>query len=149
MTLGGSIYPFVFRSLVSKWSFAAGIGGLAAASGVLAPFIIIFAVPNPSWTPRKMPERGSFETWVPRRAFKSRVLLVHTIAMCFLYSGILSVPFFLEVWAIERGIGTDKDEAIGNTESNRSPGNTNVYILSWFNASQIVGRLFGSTLTDV
>lgn len=124
------------------------MGGLAVISGVLAPFIIIFAVPNPGWTPRKIPINGTLETWLPYRAFKSRVLLLHTVAMCFIYSGILSVPFFLEYWARERGIGISEEQ--GNQRINHGTnGAKDVYVLSWFNSSQVVGRLFGSTLTDV
>jgi MFS family permease len=67
--------------------------------------------------------------------------------MCFVYLGILTVPFFIELWAQRNKIGISEDIRDGMGITN-TDGPLTVYLVVIMNGSQLPGRLFGSTLCD-
>lgn len=67
--------------------------------------------------------------------------------MCCVYLGILTVPFFIEYWAQQNGIGMAEDTIEGMGIIDRD-GPLTVYLVIIMNACQLPGRLLGSTLCD-
>jgi hypothetical protein len=139
--------PLVFKFWTSHSGFGAGVGMLAALNGALSLFITSFGLAGPAFKPRALGSCLKMETWIPRAAFRSRSYCAHVVAMCFVYSSILNVPFFLEKWAEVNRIGIMEDGANG-TGVLKLTGDDDIYLVSTFNAFQFMGRLCGSLLTD-
>lgn len=145
--VGGSLMPLFFKFWTAHSGFQAGIGALAALNGALSIIITSYAHAGPSFKPKKF-ERGlEIDTWIPRAAFKSKAYRWHVIAMCCVYSSILSVPFFLEKWAEVNHIGIMEDGKHGAGVL-KLTGSDDIYLVSTSNAFQFMGRLCGSLLTD-
>ena len=133
--------------MTSAHGFAAGVGTLAGISAILCTFIVFAAVPPPNFKPDKIGKEGGLEKWVPLEALKSKVFIVHCAAMCFVYLGILAVPFLIEYWAQQKRLGVSEDDKQGTGVEDHSRDLT-VNLVIIMNACQLPGRLFGSTLCD-
>ena len=149
--IGGVAWPLVFDNLVEHHGFRGGVGVLAGCTAALSIFIIIFARPAPDFRCHSIAEGtvSNFRTWWPTRAFKSKVFIVHVISMCFVYLGILTIPFFIEIWARRNSdISVSEDIRAGTGVDMDRSRRLSVYLLITMNACQLPGRLFGSMLCD-
>lgn len=133
--------------MTSRYSFKAGIGALAALACFLGLFIVYASVPAPSFQRRPIDGPLRLRTWLPTKGLQSRVFLVHIAAMCCVYLGILTIPFFIEYWAQQNNIGLSEDIKAGLGIADRK-GPLTVYLVVILNACQLPGRLLGSTLCD-
>ncbi|RMZ83019.1 hypothetical protein DV737_g1783, partial [Chaetothyriales sp. CBS 132003] len=145
--VGGALFPISFTEMIGRHSFQAAVGVFAAISGVLAIFIVWAAVPAPAFQRRQIGKKSSVSTWWPERAFASWTFRVLTIAMCFVYLGTLTVPFYIELWAQKRKIGVSEDSVRGQGILAK-PGNLTVYLVVILNSCQLPGRWLGSTMCD-
>lgn len=147
--LGGVAWPFIFGRLVDRVGFREGVAVIAGISSLLAIFIIVFAVPAPDFKRHSISDAYNFRNWWPTRAFHSRVFVVHVLSMSFIYLGVLTVPFFIELWARRnKRIGVTEDVRYGNGVDIDRSSKLELYLLITLNACQLPGRLFGSTLCD-
>ncbi|KAK5073443.1 hypothetical protein LTR64_007419 [Lithohypha guttulata] len=149
--IGGVVWPLTFDRLVQVFGFRIGVGCLAGLGAVLSIYIAIFSVPAPDFKRHAIGRVNNLHTWWPTRAFRSKVFVIHVISMCFVYLGILTIPFFIEVWARRnRDISISEDVKTGTgIDMHRKGGrNLSVYLLITLNGCQLPGRLFGSTLCD-
>ena len=144
---GGVVWPFVFTRVTARYGFQAGVGALAGISSLLAAFIVFASVPGPGFHCRPLTRASNLNSWIPRTAFRSKIFLIHTVAMCFIYSGILTIPFLLEYWAQKRHIGISEDKTSG-TGIRRTTHELTVYLIVIMNACQLPGRILGSTMCD-
>lgn len=112
--VGGVAWPLIFDHLVENRGFREGVAALAGIAGGLSIFIAVFSRPAPDFKRRAVGDAGSLHAWWPSQAFKSKVFVIHVISMCCVYLGILTVPFFIEVWARRnRDIAVSEDTASG------------------------------------
>lgn len=149
--LGGVAWPLVFDNLVEYRGFREGVATLAGISAVLSIFIAVFAVPAPDFKRHSIGREGAthFRTWWPTRAFHSRVFVVHIVSMGFIYLGILTVPFFMELWGRRiDDISVSEDVSTGTGVDMHRSRRLGVFLLITMNGCQLPGRLFGSTLCD-
>lgn len=147
--VGGALWPLAFVYLVDGIGFRKAVAVLAGVACGLSMFIAFFAVPAPDFERR--PINGIFElrTWWPTSAFHSKLFIVHTVSMAFVYLGVLTVPFFIELWARRnRDIGVSEDTSNGNGLDADSSPKMEFYLVITLNACQLPGRLFGSSLCD-
>lgn len=147
--IGGVAWPLTFARLVDTVGFREGVAVLAGIAALLSVFIATFAVPAPDFKRRSIADAYNVRTWWPTRAFRSKVFVVHTISMAFVYLGVLAIPFFIELWARRnRDIGVSEDTRYGNGLDMDRSHELDLYLLVTLNACQLPGRLFGSTLCD-
>ena len=145
--VGGAVFPVTFTNMTEHYSFRGGIGLLVAVSGILAAFIYWASVPAPTFQRRKIGKKSALYTWWPRGAFSSWTFRIHIAAMCFIYLGILTIPFYIELWAQKHNLGISEDSSHG-TGINHKEGWLTVYLVVILNACQLPGRWLGSTLCD-
>ncbi|RMZ91048.1 hypothetical protein DV736_g1713, partial [Chaetothyriales sp. CBS 134916] len=145
--VGGALFPIAFTEMIERRSFRAAVGLFAAISGTLAIFIVWAAVPAPTFKRREIGKKSSVSSWWPERAFLSWTFRVLTMAMCFVYLGTLTVPFYIELWAQKRNIGVNEDSIHGQGIVGK-PGDLTVYLVVILNSCQLPGRWLGSTMCD-
>lgn len=147
--IGGVSWPLIFDTLVEVHGFRGGVACLAGITGALAISITIFSIPAPEFKPHAIGDAYNFRNWWPTRAFRSKVFIIHIISMSFVYFGVLTIPFFVELWArsnVRNSVSEDVTTGTGvKLEASHQLG---VYLVVTLNACQIPGRLFGSSLCD-
>lgn len=149
--IGGVAWPLIFDNLVEDHGFREGVATLAGISGALSMFIIIFAVPAPEFKRRSIGKGNAynFKTWWPTRAFRSKVFVLHIISMSFIYLGVLTIPFFIEIWARRNeDISVSEDISSGTGIDLDRSKKLGVYLLITLNGCQLPGRLCGSMMCD-
>ena len=87
----------------------------------------------------------SRDTWVTKKIFRSKTFWLQSIAMCFVYAGILGIPIYTQLWSIRRGLSIP-DEKIG--EHVRLTADSDVVFTVISNASQLVGRWVSVGMSD-
>lgn len=112
--IGGVGWPLIFDHFVELHGFREGVAALAGIAAGLSIFIAIFSRPAPEFKRRAVANVRSVNAWWPTQAFRSRVFVVHVVSMCCVYLGILTIPFFIEVWARRnRDISVSEDTTSG------------------------------------
>ena len=133
--------------MTATYGFEAGVGILAGISGLLCTFIVFASVPGPAFRPDVIGAKASLRRWIPAEALGSRTFRLHCVAMCFVYLGILGIPFLIEYWAQQKRLGVSEDHKHGTGVKDHARDLT-VNLVVIMNACQLPGRLFGSTLCD-
>ena len=149
--VGGVAWPLVFDKLVDDHGFREGVGTLAGISGALSIFIIFFSVPAPDFKRRSIGKGNAynFRTWWPTRAFRSKTFILHIMSMSCIYLGVLTIPFFIELWARRRQtISVSEDIGTGTGIDLDRSEKLAVFLLITLNGCQLPGRLFGSMMCD-
>jgi MFS family permease len=143
--LGGSLFPPLFTHLTADHSFALAMLTLAALAGFLSLFIIFFATPHPQNfrpAPSSSPHPNIHNHRRSASSTRSHLphpeLLLFTSAVCIIYLGVLSIPFYLPSWSL-----------LLAPFSPSSPHPPKLSLVTVMNAAQLPGRVGASMLADV
>ncbi|ETN38966.1 uncharacterized protein HMPREF1541_07008 [Cyphellophora europaea CBS 101466] len=168
--LGGSVFPLVVTSLTNAHSFRVAVLALAAIAGAQSIFVVGFAVAHPQhFRPVKhaasaTPCCGSFLLcWRRRqqqqqqrllRAMDDKAVMLFTAALCVVFAGILSIPFYLPTWSsllLLRPPHHHFQPSATPTTNHRNSnggGGMKISLLTILNLSQLPARTLSSLLTD-
>ncbi|MCJ1357983.1 MAG: hypothetical protein MMC33_007980 [Icmadophila ericetorum] len=138
---GGLMYPLLFEFLVSRYSFPVGVRILSAIVGVIAVLAVIIGAPNPAVVPRRIDSAWKISTWIDKAAFKNAAFLWYATSLAFIHLGFYALPFYVTIWASNRGLGTPEKTSRGTSEFSGISGFHILWLLSIMNACSMVGRV--------
>lgn len=136
----------MFKYLVSKHGFQYACWSLFGAVAGTSWLAALLSTTNPEAERRKVKKHMSLSPWWDTSAFSNPCYRWYSAATCFVFFGFYSIPFYVGVWAEQKGLGC-KEDVVGGTGVHLCRYKFQTFwFVSIMNGCSFPGRLGGPTI---
>ncbi len=143
---GGLAYPIMLKYLIINHGFQYAVWCLFSVIAGTSWLAALLAARNPDMKTRKVEKYLSLKPWWDTSAYGNSCYRWYTAATCLVFFGFYSLPFFVGVWAEERGLGCQEDVLGGNGVRRCSHKFQTFWFVAIMNGCSFPGRMGGPAI---